>query len=47
LGLGAAPDFGCPGSDKIALHVGEAVQDREHQTPGAGAGVGPRLGQGS
>jgi hypothetical protein len=45
LGLGAAASFGGAGADKIALHVGEASEDGEHQAPGAG--VGPRLGQGS
>ena len=39
LGLGAAPAFGCAGADKIALHVCEAAQYRQHQTPGACAGV--------
>jgi hypothetical protein len=47
LGLGAAPAFGGAGADKIALDIGQAAQYREHQPPGAGAGVGPRLGQGS
>ena len=47
LGLGAASAFGGTGADKIALHVGEAAENRQHQAPGAGAGVGPRLGQGS
>jgi hypothetical protein len=43
LRLGAAPAFGGSGADKIALHVGETSEYREHQAPGAGAGVGPRL----
>jgi hypothetical protein len=47
LGLGAAPAFGGAGADKIALYVGEASEDGEHQAPGAGAGVGPPLGEGS
>jgi hypothetical protein len=47
LGLGAAPAFGGAGADQIALHVGEASEDGEHQAPGAGAGVGPRFRQGS
>jgi hypothetical protein len=47
LGPGAAPAFGCPGADKIALHVREAAEYRQHQAPGAGAGIGPRLSQGS
>jgi hypothetical protein len=25
LGLGAAPPFGCPGADRIALHVGNVL----------------------
>ena len=44
LGLGAAPAFGGAGADKVALNVCEAAQYRQHQTPGAGAGVGPWLG---
>ena len=47
LGLGAAASFGCPGADEIALHIGDASEYREHQAPGAGAGVGPRFRQGS
>jgi hypothetical protein len=47
LGLGAAPAFGGAGADQIALDVGEASEYREHQAPGAGAGISPRLGQGS
>ena len=44
-GLGAAPALRRAGADKIALHVGEAAKDGNHQAPGAGGGVGPRLGQ--
>ena len=44
-GLGAAPAFGGAGADKIALHVRQPAENRQHQAPGAGAGVGPRLGQ--
>jgi aryl-alcohol dehydrogenase-like predicted oxidoreductase len=33
------------GADKIALHVGLSAQDGYHQSPGAGAGAGPQLGQ--
>jgi hypothetical protein len=29
--------------DKVALLVGEAAEDGDHQRAGAGAGVGPRL----
>ena len=43
--LGAAPALRRAGADKIALHVGEAAKDGNHQAPGAGGGVGPRLGQ--
>src|ERR1700747_3361978 len=43
LGLGTAPAFGGAGADKIALHVREASEYNEHQAPGAGIGVGPRL----
>jgi hypothetical protein len=45
--LGAAPALRRAGADKIALHVGEAAKDGNHQAPGAGGGVGPRLGQGA
>jgi len=31
------------GADKIALHVGQAAEHGQHQSPGAGAGVGPRF----
>jgi len=37
--------LGGAGADKIALHVGEASENGGHQAPGAGAGVGPRLGE--
>jgi hypothetical protein len=47
LGLGAAPAFGGAGADEVALNVGEASEYRQHQAPGAGAGVGPRFRQGS
>jgi hypothetical protein len=43
--LGAAPAFRHARADKIALHVGKAAKDGNHQAPGAGGGVGPRLGQ--
>src|SRR6202040_292317 len=46
-GLGAAPAFGGAGADKIALDIGQASEYRQHQAPGAGAGVGPRFRQGS
>ena len=45
LGLGAAPAFGGTGADKIALHVGEASENGEHQAPGAAGAIGPRLGK--
>jgi hypothetical protein len=47
LGLGAASAFGCSGTHKITLDVRQSAEHRQHQAPGAGAGVGPRLGQGS
>jgi hypothetical protein len=43
--LGAAPALRRAGADKIALNVGEAAKDGNHQAPGAGGGVGPQLGQ--
>jgi hypothetical protein len=46
-GLGAAPAFGGVGADQVALHVCQAAENGNHQPPGAGAGVGPRFGQGS
>jgi hypothetical protein len=33
--------------DKIALHVAQANKHGDHHPPGAAAGVGPRLRQGS
>ena len=47
LRLGARAAFGGAGADKIALHIGQASENRQHQPPGAGAGVGPRFRQGS
>jgi hypothetical protein len=47
LGLGAAPALGGAGADQIALHVGQAAENREHQAPGAAGPVGPRFRQGS
>ena len=44
--LGAAPAFGSTGADKIALHVRQPAKYRQHQAPGTGACVSPRLGQG-
>jgi len=38
LGLGAAPAFGGAGADQIALDIGEAAENGNHQAPGAGAG---------
>ena len=45
FGLGAAPAFGGTGADKIALHVRQSAENGNHESPGAGAGVGPRFGQ--
>jgi hypothetical protein len=45
LGLGAAPALGGAGADKVALHVRQSTQHGNHEPPGAGAGVGPRLGE--
>jgi len=39
--LGAAPAFGGACADKIALNIGQAAENRQHQSPAAGAGVGP------
>jgi hypothetical protein len=44
LDLGAATAFGGAGADKVALHVRKAAEYRQHQAPGAGAGIGPRFG---
>ncbi len=43
--LRPAAALGGAGADKIALHVGQAAQHGNHQPPGAGSGIGPRLGQ--
>jgi hypothetical protein len=45
LGLGAAPAFGSAGAYEMALNIGQPAEYRQHQAPGAGAGIGPRLGQ--
>jgi hypothetical protein len=45
LGLGAAPAFGGAGADKVTLHVRQSAEYRQHQAPGASAGVRPRLGE--
>ena len=42
--LRPAAAFGGAGPDQVALHVSKASEDRDHQAPGAGGGVGPRLG---
>jgi hypothetical protein len=42
-GLGAAPAICGAGADKIALDVGQPAENRQHQAPGAGAGLDPRL----
>ncbi len=41
--LRPAAALGGAGADKVALHVGQAAENGNHQAPGAGAGVGPRL----
>jgi hypothetical protein len=45
--LRPAAALGGAGADKIALHVRQSAENGNHQAPGAGAGVGPRFGQGS
>jgi hypothetical protein len=39
--LRAAAAFGGAGADKVALHVRQAAENGDHQSAGAGAGVGP------
>src|SRR5215472_15667423 len=39
LALGAAPAFGSAGADKIALHVRQSAEYRQHQAPGAAGTV--------
>jgi hypothetical protein len=34
LGLGAVPAFGGAGADQIALDIGQAAENRDHQPPG-------------
>ena len=41
--LRPAAAFGGAGANKVALHIGKAAEDSDHQSAGAGAGVGPRL----
>src|SRR5712671_5761161 len=43
--LGPAAALGGAGADKVTLHIGETAKDGDHQPPGAGASVGPRLRQ--
>src|SRR4051794_11655861 len=43
--LGAAAALRRAGADEVALHIGKATEDSDHQPPGAGRGVGPRLSQ--
>ena len=43
--LGAAPAFGGTDADQVVLHVRQAAEDGDHQSPGAGGGIDPRLGQ--
>ena len=43
--LRPAAALGGAGADKIALHVGESSENGNHQAPGAGASVSPRLGK--
>jgi len=45
--LRPASALGSAGADKVALHVGQAAQHGNHQAPGAGAGIGPRLREGA
>ena len=47
LSLCAASAFDGACSDEIALYIVNPAEYRQHQAPGAGAGVGPRFGQGS
>ena len=42
-GLSAASAFGGMGADKVALDIGQAARYRNHQAPGASAGVGPTV----
>ena len=43
--LRPAAALGGARADKVALHVRQSAQHGNHQAPGAGAGVGLRLGQ--
>ena len=43
--LRPAAAFGGAGADKVALHVRQPAKNGNHQAAGAGAGVGPRLGE--
>jgi hypothetical protein len=42
--LRSAAALGNAGADEVALNIGESAKYRQDQAPGAGAGVGPRLG---
>jgi len=39
--------FGGANADKVTLHIGQAAAPGDHQAPGAGAGIGPRLREGT
>ena len=41
--LRPAAALGGASADKIALHVRQPAENGNHRSPGAGAGVGPRL----
>jgi hypothetical protein len=43
--LRPAAALGGAGAEKRTLHVGQAAENGNHQAPGAGADVGPRLGR--
>jgi hypothetical protein len=43
--LRPAAALGGAGADKIALHIGKAAENGNHQAPGAGAGIDPRFRQ--
>ena len=40
-----ASAFGRAGTDQVTFHVRQTTQHGQHEAAGAGAGIGPRLGQ--
>src|SRR5215469_15087824 len=44
-GLGALPAFACSGTNQLALKLGQATENREHQPAVRRCGIGPSVSQ--